>query len=1026
MPTIKIDRFKGRIPRISDKLLPVDYSVKAEGVNLCQGNLKAMRMGVFADMGSVSIDNIDSSPATLFRATGNYNIRGDKTSIFYWWPFDVDAVQGQRLNDLTRIFYSGDGKATDPVHVDYVRIDSPGSGFPDTGSVSVSDHKDGEGFAARFFAENGGITSVFVDNPGKGYTQPPDLDISAYGAGGLLTAVLARSRWPKQTLIRVDDRDLSPSLVTPVHGTPCYPYYRRLGILPPKEAPTYEKGVMNFKWVENRDYEKDDIAVKYHYINYYADVYYKCIQSHTSSADKNEPPGQRELDEDTVFAEGTKGEDWEKFWVEFYVSYWSADVEYGKGIIVTFADAGGSKEFICEKDHVSSDINRPGNDIDWADYWEQKGYANWLEGISYNEFDVVRYAANTEYPYFFVKESQSHTSSTSNAPPASGSENTYWKGISVSSGDDSNIWSEYHGTYSENDFTATAVMDGDVIVSYDIYRCIQAYEPTPLEPVKPGVDVVWWEYWSQYYFEVMDRASYVYTYVTDWGGESAPSPPTDLITVYGHEYVILSNFAVPSPELNNLSDNAVFEDQGDVISHIRVYRLNAGSDGSSAYYKVKLYDINETSHDDIPVGAFYENGPETLMGDANLMNRNMKIALSLDLGEPLPTKGMIPPPEYYYDSDGNPVLSRFSSHDQSKTEYIKGVTQFSSGVLCGFIKDEVWFSEPGIPYAWPTEYKIKFDYNVVSLGALNNMLVVLTEGYPYVVTGTYPEALSFQKIPVKQKCISKRGVAVTEDKVIFPSPEGLYAIGPAGSGLLSADTVTKEQWIRMIDEGISGFYYEGLYTGFREGSPEIFFVNLSESPPTLDTVVMDAEYAFLSGSVSVEDDALYLMMSYDAGSAVTHQVIKWNRFAGPPFEYTWRSKTFVFPAPVSFTGIRLISGWDEEWKENDAPYPPWSVVARNGVVYRANGFWVDANEILRPGDGTGDWQSCWSVCPDVRFTIYADNEARDTGALASGKTLRLSGGYKASLWAVELSGYKTTDEVILTTSVSELRSLSGL
>ena len=90
---------------------------------------------------------------------------------------------------------------------------------------------------------------------------------------------------------------------------------------------------------------------------------------------------------------------------------------------------------------------------------------------------------------------------------------------------------------------------------------------------------------------------------------------------------------------------------------------------------------------------------------------------------------------------------------------MKGITILANGVAAGFAGNEVLFSEPFKPYAWPTSYRQTYDQDIVAIAVTGTTLVGMTEGNPFTITGVDPVTMGggMEKLGVAWPCMAKRG-----------------------------------------------------------------------------------------------------------------------------------------------------------------------------------------------------------------------------------------------------------------------------
>lgn len=111
----------------------------------------------------------------------------------------------------------------------------------------------------------------------------------------------------------------------------------------------------------------------------------------------------------------------------------------------------------------------------------------------------------------------------------------------------------------------------------------------------------------------------------------------------------------------------------------------------------------------------------------------------------------------------------------------------------------VCFSEVDMLYSWPLAYRYDIADNIVALAVTSNSVYALTDGWPYVLSGTAPESMTVAKLANPAACVSVRGVTVLKNTVFYASNAGLMAIAnSANEGTvvtnLTEQIFTKDQW----------------------------------------------------------------------------------------------------------------------------------------------------------------------------------------------------------------------------------------
>lgn len=115
----------------------------------------------------------------------------------------------------------------------------------------------------------------------------------------------------------------------------------------------------------------------------------------------------------------------------------------------------------------------------------------------------------------------------------------------------------------------------------------------------------------------------------------------------------------------------------------------------------------------------------------------------------------------------------------------------------------VMFSDIGNPTNWPTAYRYDVEDNIVALIANTNSVFVLTDGFPYVISGTAPESMTVAKIAgIAAACVSKRSVCLVKNACCYASNIGICMISPDPNYGTIVQNITdkiwtKEQWQAM-------------------------------------------------------------------------------------------------------------------------------------------------------------------------------------------------------------------------------------
>ena len=258
--------------------------------------------------------------------------------------------------------------------------------------------------------------------------------------------------------------------------------------------------------------------------------------------------------------------------------------------------------------------------------------------------------------------------------------------------------------------------------------------------------------------------TYVVTYVTAWGEESAPSLPSAIVSVGAGGSVDLT---LPLP-LNNTDHNPV--------TKIYIYRTVTGDEGGAYRF------VAEVSH----LTANYTDSTN----DADLPPDLLQTADYLE-----------PPADLF------------------------GLTSLDNGCMVAFRDYEVCLSEPFQPHAWPNGYRYASKDKIVGGGVFGNRIVVVTDRHPFILYGTDPANMSPSNIEEVIPCVSAAGIVSGNGGVMFPSADGLWFIGQGGVRNLTTQIYTPEDWAAIKPEEFVAELWDEKYIAFTSEKGYLFDLN---------------------------------------------------------------------------------------------------------------------------------------------------------------------------------------------------------
>lgn len=303
---------------------------------------------------------------------------------------------------------------------------------------------------------------------------------------------------------------------------------------------------------------------------------------------------------------------------------------------------------------------------------------------------------------------------------------------------------------------------------------------------------------------------YVYTYVTDAGEESAPSPVSAQLDCKPDATVTISGLsAAPAGNYG--------------ITLIRVYRTQSSGSGTEFFFLREIASNLTSTTDD---------------------NRA--------LGEVLATTTWVIPPA---------SLSFLTGMWNGMMAGISG----RSVRYCEAYLPYAW------PVAYDT---VSPDGTPVALATFGQNLLVLTTNRPRIVTGGSPDSLDDQPLDFKQACIAPKSAVSMGYGVVYAAPDGLAFVGQGGARIITEGILSRDDWQALVPTTVVGAQYEGSYIGwYNDGggvkgfhidpkNPQgIFFMDFGYGTSHLDEI-QDALYVLSGTSVQKWDTGTNLTTTF--------------------------------------------------------------------------------------------------------------------------------------------------------------------
>lgn len=405
---------------------------------------------------------------------------------------------------------------------------------------------------------------------------------------------------------------------------------------------------------------------------------------------------------------------------------------------------------------------------------------------------------------------------------------------------------------------------------------------------------------------------YVYTYVGKLGEESAPSDPSNVLVCPNEGAVVDVTGIVVDTSAST----------GREIEAVRLYRTIVGSSTNAEFLFL----------DEIPL--------TDLVGSTGKYNGGKYVDDKADdaLAEALTTEIWDAPREGMY-----------------------GLGLTAYGVAYAALGKIVCLSEVFIPYAWPRNYELTCDNDIVAIGHYDNALIVGTTGRPVMITGGDPQNMSQSELPISEACVSAKSMVSMGRYAIYASPNGLVMASGGDAQLITGGIITNREWANYKPDSIHAYQHRGKYIFFwKKDATHKGGVIFDPRSPNEGLIAFN-QY-FVAGYRNEDTDTLYLI---DENKVLW----KFDDNNASPRTYTWKSKRLSLDAPHCFTAARVLA----------------------------------------------------DSYTNISINIYADNALYHTQTVANKQPFRLPRNGRYRVWQVEAIGTDHIREIAISETVVELQ-----
>jgi hypothetical protein len=361
-----------------------------------------------------------------------------------------------------------------------------------------------------------------------------------------------------------------------------------------------------------------------------------------------------------------------------------------------------------------------------------------------------------------------------------------------------------------------------------------------------------------------------------------------------------------------------------------------------------------------------------------------------DLGEELPTADSLLPPKN-----------------------LTSLISLPNGCLAGIAGNELCFSDPYMPYSWPLRNRYAFSGVGVAAIAASNSVIVLTETFPILYTGSDPEAMSGSTLETYAPCVSKRGVVDIGSGALYPSFDGLWLVSTQQVQCITRKLYREEEWTLLNPATFDAVFHDGQYYAYYEGQNEsrILLIDL-ESPDSVVEVDESADAMYRNEL----DGKLYISKGTN--------LYEWDVDTGHYYESDWQSVDMQFPAPLKFAAAQIHADYSAI-----VPIDTTQITANEALIALgadAVAGHLDGAELLSfEINGSYIVPVELDTQRKVQFTLFSGDTPVYTRNVSSAKFFRLPANISSEVYSVGLSASVKVYNVTVAESVEELSRTSA-
>lgn len=493
--------------------------------------------------------------------------------------------------------------------------------------------------------------------------------------------------------------------------------------------------------------------------------------------------------------------------------------------------------------------------------------------------------------------------------------------------------------------------------------------------------------------------SYVFTWITPWDEESIASKPSDNLYIKEGITVTVSGIPTAKPAGKNF------------IRGVRLYRTLASTSGTEYFRLATLWfpltlasgfasRTGNVSRIETTFPHNLDEGDRFKISGASSSSFDITggiVKAVIDdytftydqvgatIGTTTLTSGTL-----YYDVSENPPTTAarywgdgsynftddFDSRDlldiletdnyDPPPDNLKNLTAAQNNILIGSVGNELYFSEPGVPHAWPTEYALTLEYPIVAIAAISGSMLVLTTAYPYLVSGSDPANMSVARIDANYPCLSAKSVVTMGYGIVYSTHDGLALYSPSvGPQVVTKLLYNNDTWETDLDPtSVVAEYYGENYFASHSNGGFIF-----EQDQKIGGFFVTTDTKFTASWYDSVGGAVYFV------TGTNGDIYRWDDLSQPAQTQTWKSKVIVTKDMINLGAARVVADYSQLttlWELTDVR-------------------WETDTEI-------------WNAVDGLTFRLWIDKELIYQTVLLDSGTFRLPTGYRTDTFEIGVEG----------------------